>query len=202
MVSGADDNTIRRWLVNDGSVIETRSLGDENWRIEFLTVLADGHSVVYTAMKYPSPLIGYITKQILWNVETGKETPVGGGKISIGSIGKDGKTFVGFGNERVVVGTLDSDGKMKLIANDIRSPYGNGTLVNPVISPDNRLLISGNGFGFQAWELSSSSATFLSLIGTGEAIPSYAYVNEISPDGKIMAFANGGVVYLMGVFLP
>ncbi|MHC1773291.1 MAG: hypothetical protein AB9907_16470 [Flexilinea sp.] len=198
LVSGADDNTIRRWQIDDGSLMDTLLLGDGNWRVEFLTVLADQHSVVYTAMSYPSPLTGYVTKQILWDAETGKETPVGGGKITISSIGQDGKTFNGYG-DGVVVGNLDSDGKMTLIASGIRSPYGNGALSASVVSPDNRLLISGNGFGLQAWELTGSSASFLTSVAGGEPVPAYGYLIKISPDGKILALANGGVVYLMGV---
>lgn len=201
LVSGADDNTIRRWQVDDGSLMETRSLGDENWRVEFLSVLADGHSVVYTAMKYPSPLIGFVTKQMLWDVETGKETQVGGSKITILSMAKDGKTFVGYDEKGNVVGTLDSDGKMTLIADTIRSPYGNGALAGSVVLPNNRLFIAGNGFGLQTWELTGSSASFLALVAGGEPVPAYSYLYEISPDGKILAFASGGVVYLMGVFL-
>ncbi len=198
LVSGADDNTVRRWQIDDGSLMDTLLLGDGNWRVEFLTVLADRHSVVFTAMSYPSPLTGYFTKQILWDVETGKETPIGGGKITISSIGHDGKTFNGYGDD-VVFGTLDSDGKMTLIASGIRSPYGNGALSNSVVSPDNRLLISGNGFGLQAWELAGSSASFLTLVASGEPVPAYGNSFEMSPDGKILAFANGGVVYLLGV---
>lgn len=199
LVSGADDHTIRRWKVEDGSLMDTRLLGDGNWRVEFLSFLADQHSVVYSAVKYPSPLTGYVTKQILWDMESGKDMPIGGSKITIQSMAKDGKTFVGYGENGKVVGILDPDGKITLIANTIRSPYGNGALAGSAISPDNRLLISGNGFGLQAWELTGSSVSFLALVAGDEPVPAYSNLFQISPDGKILAFANGGVVYLMGV---
>lgn len=202
LVSGADDNSIRRWNVADGRQEQTLSLGDENWRIEFLDVLKDSRSVIYAAMKYPSPLTGYITRQSLWDMTSGKETTIGGGKVTITSLNADGETFLGYDEKGSVVGRLDSSGRMTLLANGIRSPYGNGALAGRVLSPDNRLLISGNGFGLQAWELTGNSAEFISGFAAGEPIPSYGYLFAMSPDGKILAFADGGVVYLLGVPVP
>lgn len=199
LVSGADDNTIRRWKVEDGSPVQTLTLGDGNWRFEFFNVLADQYSVVYTAMKYPSPLIGYETRQMLWNAESGKETPIGGGKVTITAMGKDGVTFMGYDEHGRIIGNLDSNGTMTLIATAIRSSYGNGALSGMTVTPDNRLLFSGNGFGLHAWELAGNSASFLGLLASGEPIPAYGQLYEMSPDGKILAFAGGGVVYLMGV---
>jgi WD40 repeat protein len=199
LISGADDNSIRRWQIDNGSLVEMRSLGDENWRIQLMTFLADQHTVLYTAAKYPSPLTGYTIRQVVWDVESGKETPVGGGKITIMSMAKDGQTFVGSSEKGVTVGTLDSKGKIFLFGSSIRSPFGNGALAGGTLSPDNQLLISGNGFGLQAWELKGTSVSFLSRIAGGEPVPEYSYFYEISPDGKVLAFASGGVVYLMGV---
>ncbi len=199
LVSGADDNSIRRWNLADGRQQEILSLGDENWRIEFLGVLKDNRSVVYTALKYPSPLTGYIYKQSLWDFTNGKESSIGGGKVTISSLNADGDTFVGNNEKGLAVGRLDSSGKMTLLASSIRSPYGNGALAGRILSPDNRLLISGNGFGLQAWELTGTSAKFLTIFAAGEPIPSYGNLFAMSPDGKILAFADGGVVYLLGV---
>jgi WD40 repeat protein len=201
LVSGADDGTIRRWKLENGNLMNTQSLGNENWRIETLTVLADRRSVVYVATKYPSPLVGFVTKQAIWDVESGKEVPIGNSKTTITSIGTDGKTFVGYGDGGVV-GTLDVNGKMKLIARTIRSPFGNGALGNLAVSPDSRLLISGNGMGLQAWELTKTNASFLGLIAVGEPTPAYGDTCVISPDGKTLAFTSSGVVYLMGVPQP
>jgi Tol biopolymer transport system component len=199
LVSGADDNTIRRWKTADGSLIDSLTLKDGNWRIEVLEAMPDGRSVLYTALSYPSPLTGYNTRQMLWNPESGAETEVGGGKVTITALGNDGTTFIGYTDNSKEVGLLEGDGKMTLIAGGIRSPYGNGALVGHIVTPDRRLLIMGNGFGLQAWELTGSSANFLSIIAAGEPFPGYTEVDEISPDGKIMAFASGGVVYLLGV---
>ncbi len=199
LVSAADDNTLRRWQVEDGRLLETRSLEGENWRVEFLSVLADQRSVVYTAMRYSSPLTGYEIRQMLWNVDSGEETSIGGGKITIQYLGQDDKTFIGYDDKGRVIGNLDSNGKMTLTADGIRSPYGNGALAGSTLSPDNRLFIAGNGFGLQAWKLTESTATFLSLAAGADEAPAYGDHYEISPDGKKLAFSNGGVIYLMGV---
>ena len=202
LVSGADDNSIRRWKTTDGSLIDSKTMPEGNWRLENLSVLADSRSVVYTAVKYPSPLTGYITHQILWDTESGKEQPVGGGKVTISGMAPDGRTFTGYGEKGTLTGTLDSDGKMTLAASNIRSPNGNGALTDTTLTPDNRILFSGNGFGLHAWELSGTSASFLGLLAVGEPMPSYGQYYEMSPDGKILAFASGGVVYLLGVPTP
>ncbi len=204
LVSAADDNTLRRWQVADGALIETHALGEGNWRIELLAVLSDSQSVIYVAMAYPSPLTGYITNQILWNLESEEETQIGGGSVTLTSLGQDGRTFVGYSNNdgSKVIGTLDSNGRITLSASGIRSPYGTGALTAPVVSPDGRLLISGNGFGLQAWEVGVSGAAFIGLAAAGEPIPSYGNLYELSPDGKILALASGGVIYLLGILAP
>lgn len=201
LVSAADDNSLRRWQVDDGSLLETHSLDSDFWRITFLHVLADLRSVVYTAIRYPSPLTGYEIRQMLWHVDSGEETSIGGGKITIQAMGYDGKTFIGYDEKGRVVGILDSTGKMTLKAEGIRSPYGNGALAGSTLSPDNRLFIAGNGFGLHAWELTASSANFVTLAAGAEAAPTYGDHYEISPDGKLLAFSSGGVIYVMGVLV-
>jgi len=203
LVSGADDNTIRRWKIADGSLIGTRELGNENWRVEFLAVLPDNQSVVYHITKYPSPLVGFMSKQILWDTESNQETPIGNGELFITALSSDGKTFVGYiyTDGKRVIGVLAADGTMTILAS-VRSPYGNGALVNSILSPDNQLLISGNGFGTHAWKMGSNSATFISLIAQGEPVPAYGQQYALSPNGKMLAAADGGVVYLLGVSTP
>jgi WD40 repeat protein len=200
LFSGADDNTIRRWKTADGGLVDTRQLGNENWRVEFLTTLPDSQSVVYHITKYPSPLVGFMSKQILWDTKSGKETPIGNGELFITALSSDGKTFTGYTytDGKRVIGALAADGTMTIMAS-VRSPYGNGALVNPILSPDNRLLISGNGFGTHAWKTGSDSAAFIGLIAQGEPVPVYGQQYVLSPDGKILAVADGGVVYLLGV---
>jgi WD40 repeat protein len=199
LVSGADDNTLRRWQVKDGRLLESHPLSGENWRFTFLGVLANSHAVVYTAMRYPSPLTGFETRQILWNVDNGEETTIGGDKIIIQAMGADGKTFNGYDEKGKVIGVLDSNGKMTLMAEGIRSPYGNGNLAGSTFSPNNQLFIAGNGFGLHTWKLGESTATFLSLTAGAEAMPAYGSHYEISPDGKKLAFSSGGVIYVLGV---
>jgi WD40 repeat protein len=201
LVSGADDNTIRRWKIADGSLMNTRELGNENWRVEFLAALPDNQSVVYHITKYPSPLVGFMSKQILWDTESNKETPIGNGELLITALSSDGKTFTGYTDGKRVTGALAADGTMTIMAS-VRSPYGNGALVNSILSPDNRLLISGNGFGTHAWKIGSDSAAFIGLVAQGEPVPAYGQQYALSPDGKILAVADGGVVYLLGVPAP
>jgi hypothetical protein len=87
------------------------------------------------------------------------------------------------------------------IAAAFNSPYGNGQLVTPVLAPNHRLVVSGNGFGLHAWELSDDgSFNFLGLTAADQLIPKYGEEYRFSPDGKFLAFTTGGgVVYLMGV---
>lgn len=197
LLSGADDNSLRRWNVSDGELLETLELGNENWRVEFLDILNDNVSVVYRIIKYPSPYIGFITKQMIWNTQSGESQNIGGSDISISGLSADKDLFMGFSSGKMV-GTLQEDGSMKTITT-FRSPYGNGALTKPAISPDNQLVIAGNGFGLHAWELNGSSLNFLGLIAVSEPVPSYGDEYLFSPDRKYLAYTAGGVAYLMGV---
>jgi WD40 repeat protein len=197
LVSGADDNTLRRWNVSDGELLETLDLGNENWRVEFLDILMDNTSVVYRITKYPSPYIGYITKQMIWNTQSGESQSIGGSDISISSLSADKTLFMGFSTERII-GTFQEDGSMKVIST-FQSPYGNGALTYLAISPSERLVISGNGFGLHAWELADNKLNFLGLTAAKEPVPSYGNEYLFSPDGKYLAYTSSGVAYLMGV---
>lgn len=197
LVSGADDNTLRRWNVTSGELLKTLELGDENWRIGFLDILKDNNSVVYRIEKYPSPYVGFITQQKTWNTQSGESQSIGGADTHIASLSSDQSLFIGYSTGRAI-GAFHEDGSMNVITT-FQSPYGNGALTTAAISPDNRLIISGNGFGMHAWELKDSSLDFLGLVASQEQIPTYAQEYLFSPDGKYLAFTNGGVAYLMGV---
>lgn len=197
LISGADDNTLRKWDVTNGELLETLELGDENWRVGFLDILKDNTSVVYRIDKYPSPYVGFITEQKIWNTQSGENQSIGGTDIHIASLSSDKNLFIGYSNG-IVVGTFHEDGSMNVIAT-FQSPYGNGGLTEAAISPNNRLVISGNGFGMHAWELKDSSLDFLGLVANQEQIPTYAQEYLFTPNGEYLAFTNGGVAYLMGV---
>ncbi|MGV8025476.1 MAG: WD40 repeat domain-containing protein [Anaerolineaceae bacterium] len=197
LVSGADDNTLRRWNVSDGKLLETLDLGNENWRVEFLDILMENTSVVYRITKYPSPYIGYITKQMIWNTQSGESQSIGGSNIYISGLSADRDLFMGFSTDRVI-GTFQEDGSMKVIST-FQSPYGNGALTYLALSPNKRLVISGNGFGLHAWELADNKLNFLGLTAAKEPVPSYGNDYLFSPDGKYLAYTSGGVAYLMGV---
>lgn len=202
LVSGADDNTIRRWDVADGKLLETLELGNENWRVEFLDVMNDNASVVYRISKYPSPYIGYIQKQELWDTENGETKPIGGSDLFITNLSNGKDLFLGYGYSQYaggrVVGTLQADGSM-MVTSVFSSPYGNGALAQPDISLNKKLVICGNGFGMHAWELSGNNMNFIGLVATEEPAPSYGMEYLFSPDGKYVAYTDGGVAYLMGV---
>ncbi len=197
LVSGADDNTLRRWDVASGELLETLELGDENWRVGFLDILKDNTSVVYRIEKYPSPYVGFITEQKIWNTKSGESQSIGGTDTHISSLSSDQSLFVGY-STGMAVGAFHEDGSMNVITT-FQSPYGNGALTTAAISPDNRLIISGNGFGMHAWELKGSSLDFLGLAATQEPVPTYGDEYLFSPDGRFLAYTNGGVAYLMGV---
>jgi WD40 repeat protein len=197
LISGADDNTLRRWNVSDGKLLETLDLGNENWRVEFLDILMNNTSVVYRITKYPSPYIGYITKQMVWNTKSGENQGIGGSSTYISGLSADKALFMGFSAEKII-GTFQEDGSMK-ITFTFQSPYGNGALTFLTISPNKQLIISGNGFGLHAWELANDELNFIGLIAAKEPVPSYGNEYLFSPDGKYLAYTSGGIAYLMGV---
>ncbi len=201
LVSAAEDNTLRRWQIEDGALIEIHALGENNWQFELLHVLSDNQSIVYVAVAYPSSLTGYVIRQMVWDLENGGETQIGEGNVTLSSVAQDGQTFAGYTNNdgNKVIGTLDNSGRITLRATGIRSPYANGGLGTPVVSPDGRLLISGNIFGLQAWELGESGAAIIGRVAAEEPIPAYGNLYKISPDGKILALAYNGVIYLLGI---
>lgn len=198
LVSGADDNTLRRWNVVDGTLLDTLQLGDENWRVELLEVLQDNVSVVYRISRYPSPYTGYVQKQILWNTQSSESRSIGTDKIHITQFANDRQHFGAYSDNSRMAGTLQADGSLS-VTDAFRSPYGNGALTLPAISPNHRLVVSGNGFGLQAWELSGSTLTFIDLLAADQPMPSYGNEYLFSPDGKYLAFTSGGVAYLLGV---
>mgnify|MGYP000882048500 CR=1 FL=1 len=202
LVTGGDDNVLRRWRIADGSQLDELTLPEGNWRFEFVGVLAGGRSILYTALAYPSPLTGYVTRQNLWDLKTGKETPVGGGQVAVTALGSDGRSFTGHSDKGKAVGAIEADGIIRLAAGDLRSPYGNGALDGQALSPAGDLFLSGNGFGLQAWKVTDSGTEFLGLVAAGQPVPAYGSIYEFSPDGKVLAFADGGVVYLMGIPRP
>ena len=198
IVSGADDNTLRRWDVNDGTLLETLELSDENWRVYFLDVLNDNQTVVYQISKYPSPYIGYIQEQILWDTSTNDKKAIGGSNVNITQFANEKALFTGYSNSGRIVGKLNADGSIQIKAT-FRSPYGNGALVTPTVAPNHRLVISGNGFGLHAWELNDTGVEFIGLAAGSQPVPSYGNVYKFSPDGKYLAYTSGGAVYVMGV---
>jgi len=198
LVSGADDNTIRRWNTADGELLETLELGDENWRVDFLDILNDNLSVVYRISKYPSPYIGFIQEQILWNTQGGERKPIGGSNISITQFDSGKEMFSGYSDTDRVVGKLQADGSMAIAAT-FRSPYGNGGLSLASTAPNQQLIISGNGFGLHAWEFSGKELNFLGLVAGDQPVPTYGQEYLFSPDGKYLAYTSGGVAYLLGV---
>jgi WD40 repeat protein len=200
LLSGADDNTLRRWNVVDGKLIETLELGNENWRVDFLDIMNDNASVIYRISKYPSPYIGYIQKQMLWNTQTGDSKAIGGSNTYyITQLASGKELFSGYSYDSGrIVGTLQADGSMA-ITSSFNSPYGNGALSLPAIAPNHQLVISGNGFGLHAWKLSGNALNFLGLVAADQSVPSYGNEYLFSPDGKYLAYTSGGVAYLMGV---
>ncbi len=198
LISGADDNTIRRWNAADGKTLETLNLGDENWRVDFLDILNDNTSVVYRISKYPSPFIGFLQEQILWNTQSGESKTIGGSNTSITQFDSGKELFSGYSNSGRVVGKLQDNGSMAITAS-FNSPYGNGALSLPAIAPNQQLVVSGNGFGLHAWDISGKEINFLGLVGTNQPIPSYGNEYLFSPDGKYLAYTSGGVAYLMGI---
>ena len=198
IVSGADDNTLRRWDVNDGTLLETLELSDENWRVYFLDTLNDNQSVVYQIAKYPSPYIGYIQEQILWDISNNDKKAIGGSNVTITQFANEKAFFAGYSNSGRIVGELNNDGSIQIKAT-FRSPYGNGALVTPTVAPNHRLVISGNGFGLHAWELNDAGIEFIGLAAGSQPVPSYGNVYKFSPDGKYLAYTSGGAVYVMGV---
>ena len=199
LVSGADDNTLRKWDVVGAELLETLELGDENWRVGFLDILKDNASVVYRIEKYPSPYVGFIMEQKMWNTQNGESQSIGGTDTYISSLSSDQSFFIGYTYAAGrVIGAFHEDGSMNVITS-YQSPYGNGALSAAAISPDNQLLISGNGFGLHAWELKDNSLNFLDLVASQEPVPTYGNEYLFSPDGSYLAYTNGGVAYLMGV---
>ncbi len=201
LVSAADDQTLRRWQVADGSLLETLALGPGDWRVEELAVLPDARTVFYFAQRYPSPHTGLVTRQVLWDTANGKQTPVGDGNTFISSLAADGQTFAGYtsGETGRILGKLQADGRMLKLASAIRSPYGNGALSFPVLTPDASLLIAGNFAGLQAYDAASPGAPFLGVVARGQPVPFYGQQHVISPDGKMLAVACDGIIYLLGV---
>ena len=198
LVTGADDNTIRRWNTADGKLLETRELGDKNWRVYFLDTLNDNASVIYYITKYPSPYIGYIQEQVLWNTQSGESKAIGGSSTYISQFAAGKEMFTGHSNSGRVVGKLQADGSMTIAAN-FNSPYGNGALSLAAVAPNQRLVVSGNGFGLHAWELSDTGFDFLGLVAATQPMPSYGQEYLFSPDGKYLVFASSSVAYLLGV---
>jgi WD40 repeat protein len=198
LVSGADDNSIRRWNAADGQLLETLELGDENWRVDFLDTLNDNISAVYRVSKYPSPHIGFIKEQVLWNTQSGERKDIGSSKISITQFDSGKEMFSGYSDSERVVGKLQADGSMAIAAT-FRSPYGNGGLSLAATAPNQKLVVSGNGFGLHAWELSGNELNFVGLVAGSELMPEYGNGYLFSPDGKYLAFSSGGVTYLLGV---
>ena len=203
LVSGADDNTLRVWNTSDGKLLNTLELGDENWAVDFLSVLDDNTSVIYRIMKYPSPFIGFIQEQTIWNTTSGQLAPAGAADTFITQFtagSRDWFSGYSYNSPGRIVGELSENGSMKIAA-AFNSPYGNGQLVTPVLAPNHHLVMSGNGFGLHAWELSDDgSFNFLGLTAADQMTPKYGEEYRFSPDGKFLAFTSGGgVVYLMGV---
>ena len=198
LVSGADDNTIRRWNAVDGQLLETLQFSDENWRVDFLDTLNDNISAVYRVSKYPSPYIGFIQEQVLWNTQSGERKPIGGSNTFITQFDSEKEMFSGYSDTDRVVGKLQADGSLEIAAT-FRSPYGNGGLSLAAIAPNQQLVVSGNGFGLHAWELSGKEFNFLELAAADQPVPSYGQEYLFSPDGRYLAFSSGGVTYLLGV---
>jgi WD40 repeat protein len=198
LISGADDNTLRRWNVADGKLLDTLDLGSDNWRVEFLDILQDNTSVIYRLAKYPSPYTGFIQRQVLWNTQSGESRSIGSENASLIQLANDKQHFTGYSGKGLFAGSLQSDGSLA-ITDTFRSPYGNGALVSAAISPNHRLVVSANGFGLQAWELSGNTLSFIDLLAADQPMPAYGDGYLFSPDGKYLAFTSGGVAYLLGV---
>lgn len=200
LVTGGGDNTLRRWDSASGELLDTLELGDENWMVDFLDVLDDNTRVAYRIMKYPSPYIGYIQEQELWDTQSGQRTPIGGSSTFISNLyAGSPEWFSGYAYDSGwLVGELLADGSLSITAT-FRSPYGNGALVAPVLAPNHRLVMSGNGFGLHTWELGTNGLNFIGLIAGDELMPDYGNEYIFSPDGKYMAFTSGGVAYVLGV---
>jgi len=201
LVSAADDQTLRRWQVTDGTLLETLALGPGDWRVEELSVLPDARTVFYLAQRYPSPHTGLVTRQALWDTTSGKQTPIGDDNTFISSLAQDGQTFAGYSANEPgrVLGKLQADGRMLRLASAIRSPYGNGALSFPVLTPDASLLIAGNFAGLQAYDATRPGAPFLGVVARGQPVPFYGQQHVISPDGRVLAVACDGIIYLLGV---
>ncbi len=200
LVTGGGDNTLRRWDSASGELLDTLELGDENWMVDFLGVLDDNTRVVYRIMKYPSPYIGYIQEQELWDTGSGKHTSIGGSNTFLSQFAADSREwFSGYGYDTGwLVGEMLEDGGLSIAA-VFRSPYGNGALSGPVLAPNRRLVMAGNGFGLHAWELGESGLNFIGLVAGSEPMPDYGNEYIFSPDGKYLAYTSGGVAYVLGV---
>ena len=198
LASGADDNTIRRWSTGDGKLLETLELGDENWRVDFLDILNDTVQSCTTSQNIPSPHLGYIQKQVLWSTQSGKSTSIGNDNAII--------TQLDYG-ERVVCGLRqfgkDRGNYRQMAAYQSWLPSIPPTATAPwpqwPILPDSQLIISGNGFGLHAWELSAISWNFWVWKPVMSRVPSYGYDYLFSPDGTMLAYSSSGITYLMGV---
>jgi hypothetical protein len=59
-------------------------------------------------------------------------------------------------------------------------------------------MISGNGFGLHTWEIQKNAVNFLGLAAVDSFVPVFGQMYEISPDGKVLAMTECGVVYLLG----
>ena len=200
LVTGGGDNTLRRWDSTSGELLDTLELGDENWMVDFLGVLDDNTRVVYRIMKYPSPYIGYIQEQELWDTGSGKLTSIGGSDTFLTQFVAGSRDwFTGYSyNTGHLVGELLADGSLSIAAS-FRSPYGNGALSWPVLAPNHRLVMAGNGFGLHAWELGESELDFIGLVASSQPMPDYGNEYIFSPDGKYLAYTSGGVAYVLGV---
>ena len=200
LVTGGGDNTLRRWDSASGELLDTLELGDENWMVDFLAVLDDNTRVAYRIMKYPSPYIGYIQEQELWDTSSGKHTSIGGSDTFLTQFAAGSRDwFTGYSyNTGHLVGELLADGSLSIAA-VFRSPYGNGALSGPVLAPNHRLVVAGNGFGLHAWELDENGLNFIGLVAGGEPMPDYGNEYIFSPDGKYLAYTSGGVAYVLSV---
>ncbi len=194
LASGAEDHTLRIWKTADGSLVNSRVMGEGKWTIAALAFTPDGSRLLYGLNLYDT-IGGYRGQWALWDWKNNDVRAVSNTFVLDAFYVPDGNTYAAWSGEHggIQVGRLVNDDLVPLQA--LRSPKGNGGLDGVALSPDGRLLVSGNGFGLHVWDFTAQQLVTI-VAEKGGAYP-YGYF-AFSPDGQHIAI-SGSPVSIWGI---